>query len=761
MPAVTSVNPSGSVSQDIKGLLLNQKWAVNSFTFSFPADPSFYEAGSAPSGETTSNFEALNATQQNYVRFHALAQFSAVANLTFSVMTETSTSHADLRFAMTDATNTAWGYYPATGGYGGDTWYRNTGGSYDNPVIGNYAAHTFMHEIGHAMGLVHGHDSSNPFGALPTNHDSIEYSVMTYRSYVGGPSSGGLTYGSASAPQTLMQNDIAALQYLYGVNYNTNSGNTVYSWNPSNGQTFVNGVSMGTVAGNKIFLTIWDGNGVDTYDLSAYSSNLSIDLQPGAWSTFNTSATGQRASLGSGNFAAGNVANALLYNGNVQSLIENVIGGSGNDTIVGNVVGNDLKGSAGNDILNGLGGADVLTGGSGADTFRFDASAFDGTVDQIADYSYAANDVIDLSSVVSTSAGNLASYVKIVMSSGSTASLMVDRDGSGSTYGWATIAQISGVTANSTVNLLIGPSSTAMTTQVLGSNTTPAYTTTTYDTQNQYIWANYSATYNSFDQLLSITFNYDDGVHSAIIYDTPNADIFSDYLVTYNASWQITRIIFNYDDGTHTVASYDLANDYGYAEYLATFDSQWNLTRNIFNNDNGTHSVVNYDVQNQYVWAFEIYEYDASWNLISRHGQNDNGTSFGNGYVGNGGENTGYTGGAGETDNSNLLTGLTVGLSSGDEDGSGHDAQELKCELPAWLGDASGNGDIDYANGSWSSVAANGLITQGNDLSGPNLATVSGPGFSIEVDGSNIPTANDSGIVPNPPPSTTLPDWLM
>ena len=170
---------------------------------------------------------------------------------------------------------------------------------------------------------------------------------------------------------------------------------------------------------------------------------------------------------------------------------------------------------------------------------------------------------------------------------------MVDRDGSGSTYGWVTIAQINGVSANSTVNLLIGPSSTAMTTQVVAANTTPAYTDTVYDTANQYGWSSYSATYNSFNQILSITFIITMTALTRHDLRHPKRRRSSaTILVTYNASWDVTRIIFNYDDGTHTVASYDIADEYNYTDYLATFDSQWKLTRNIFVNDDGTNSVV-------------------------------------------------------------------------------------------------------------------------------------------------------------------------
>ena len=47
-----------------------------------------------------------------------------------------------------------------------------------------------------------GHDTDNPFGALPADHDSVEYSIMTYRSYVGGPTTAA-TAMAARAPRKL------------------------------------------------------------------------------------------------------------------------------------------------------------------------------------------------------------------------------------------------------------------------------------------------------------------------------------------------------------------------------------------------------------------------------------------------------------------------------------------------------------------------------------------------------------------------------
>ncbi len=78
-----------------------------------------------------------------------------------------------------------------------------------------------------------------------------------------------------------MMLDIAALQEMYGANYTTNSDATAYTFSALTGEFFINGVSQGVPAGNRIFRTIWDGGGVDTYDFSNYSTNQQIDLAPG------------------------------------------------------------------------------------------------------------------------------------------------------------------------------------------------------------------------------------------------------------------------------------------------------------------------------------------------------------------------------------------------------------------------------------------------------------------------------------------------
>ena len=72
--------------------------------------------------------------------------------------------------------------------------------------------------------------------------------------------------------------------------------------------------------------------------------------------------------LGGGHLAHGNIFNARLYEGDTRSLIENVIGGAGDDYINGNQANNNLRGKGGVDTLLGNDGNDTLDGGAHADT---------------------------------------------------------------------------------------------------------------------------------------------------------------------------------------------------------------------------------------------------------------------------------------------------------------------------------------------------------------------------------------------------------
>ena len=129
---------------------------------------------------------------------------------------------------------------------------------------------TFIHETGHTLGLKHAHEAMGSFGEMPSERDAIEYTVMSYRCLCR------LTFDCAMAshagwnyPQTLMMYDIAALQTMYGANYRHNNSDTVLSVELQIlARCLVNGVGQGAPLANKVFMTLWDGGGTDTYDFS-------------------------------------------------------------------------------------------------------------------------------------------------------------------------------------------------------------------------------------------------------------------------------------------------------------------------------------------------------------------------------------------------------------------------------------------------------------------------------------------------------------
>ncbi|WP_247392311.1 M10 family metallopeptidase C-terminal domain-containing protein [Bradyrhizobium sp. 35] len=365
----TAVNVSATNNAEIDGLLSGYKWS-GTITYSFPDAASDYASpySGGSSEPTTSGFASAPSQMQAAINY----AIGLILGYTNANIQYAGTNGADVMVAQSPAANpTSYAYYPGNYASGGDVWF-GTAYNYSQAALGNYYFTTALHELGHAFGLKHSQEAGGPANvAVPSAHDDSEYTVMSYRSYVGASTTSGYTNEAYGYPQTYMANDILALQTMYGADYTTQGGTTVYTWSPTTGQEFINGVGQpadnGGAGGsaNRIYETIWDGGGVDTYDLSNYATNLSINLNPGASSVFSSV---QLANLGNGHYASGNVYNSYLYNNDARSYIDNAIGGSGNDTIIGNVIANALTGGSGNDTLTGGGGNDTIIGGAGTDT---------------------------------------------------------------------------------------------------------------------------------------------------------------------------------------------------------------------------------------------------------------------------------------------------------------------------------------------------------------------------------------------------------
>ncbi|MBI1172951.1 matrixin family metalloprotease [bacterium] len=302
---------------------------------------------------SSSTFYQLTAAQQEAAQ-HALADYSSVANITFQQVnpggfTNSATILIGAYQSSTDGAG-AYAYYPgatAASAVDGDLWINDRWVSKTSLPLGSYDRSVFLHELGHAMGLAHPGDYSAAPGVTLTYQNSAQFVQDSYQYTV-------MSYFDASATQaasphhyadTLMMYDIYAVQQLYGVNSATNAGHTVYGFHSTVGGAFDFSVNTAPL------LCIWDGSGNDLLDLSGYAQAQRIDLHTGSFSDVGG------------------------YKGNVSIAmgckIENAIGGSGSDLLIGNVFANRLQGRAGDDTIIGGAGNDTLAGNLGADTFVF------------------------------------------------------------------------------------------------------------------------------------------------------------------------------------------------------------------------------------------------------------------------------------------------------------------------------------------------------------------------------------------------------
>ena len=158
--------------------------------------------------------------------------------------------------------------------------------------------------------------------------------------------SGSFTPEKASGnpyPSGLQLYDIAALQAIYGRNYDTRAGETAYS---------KSGAFASTLDDGAFVYTIWDGGGTDAIYAVDYSSAAQIDLRQGHFSSIGNRGDGTAVAFDNDAYDAGNVA--ISY----YSIIENATGtndASKGDILIGNAWNNVLRGLDGNDKLYGDG----------------------------------------------------------------------------------------------------------------------------------------------------------------------------------------------------------------------------------------------------------------------------------------------------------------------------------------------------------------------------------------------------------------------
>lgn len=292
--------------------------------------------------------------------------------------------------------------------FGGDTdLSRDTkiietvNGRYTSWISGGFG--TLIHEIGHSVGLAHPFDGAHSI-RQNSAEDKTHLTMMSYSNDIKENvvlHNGQTVYTTVSTKQFGIF-DLAALHYRYGVNENQHAGDSTYTFKDFNRETL----------GNDIY--IWDGSGNDTFDGSAETQNLYVNLTPGSWIYRGDHKADTLVYDTHGNI----VKNQMFIGFGTQ--IENLKGGSGHDKLIGNETNNHIEGNAGNDrieggkgndwleggsgndILIGGTGQDILLGGTGRDQFVFDNLA-QGGADVVQDFSSAQDDSIVLLSSVFTS----------------------------------------------------------------------------------------------------------------------------------------------------------------------------------------------------------------------------------------------------------------------------------------------------------------------------------------------------------------------
>ena len=370
----------------------------------------------------------------------------------------------------------AWAFYPDSGPgaykrVSSDVWIGAATDNRTDLFDGGYGLTTQVHELGHTLGLSHPGDynfgDDNDGDGIPDPitydgdafffQDSRQYTTMSYfDSYETGSNWIDWNLMRFVYSSTPMVDDIWVIQQKYGAETTTRAGDTTYGFDSTSDVTntvmkFVDGERMG-------IFSIWDASGNDTLNLSGYYTPSVIDLREGAYSSAgglgaydpafvgadpstmtaadylafvnaNNAALGLTLRTGAYDLYFGGragvnedvawsetVAQDWLMENNIgiayNAIIENAVGGHGDDRINGNWATNSLTGGEGSDTF-------VIFDDGGTNAVGVERT--DTRFDTITDFT-TGEDKIDLTSWAGVDSGDV-NYVDGM--------LQIDTDGVG------------------------------------------------------------------------------------------------------------------------------------------------------------------------------------------------------------------------------------------------------------------------------------------------------------------------------------------
>ena len=297
----------------------NVGWQTQSVGSEFTLTYSFMTQSPSQGGEGGVGFTSFTETQKQTIR----DLFYVLQNQTGLAFAEVAGDAGQIRLGVNQQTNTrGYSYIPDEfkgDARAGDVWIDQETATVMVP--GQEGYYVLLHEIAHALGLQHPLTEADTSGAtvLLNSFSSVNNTVMLD---VSAASAGG------SWPTWFGSFDLQALRYLYGT------------------RSFASGNDTYAVKDATSNMTIVDDGGMDTLDASNVSVSVSIDLRAGKSSSIGMDTDGTSK--------FNNIAIAAA------SLIENVIGSTYDDVIIGNAQNNLVTFLGGNDMVDGQGGVDTI-----------------------------------------------------------------------------------------------------------------------------------------------------------------------------------------------------------------------------------------------------------------------------------------------------------------------------------------------------------------------------------------------------------------